>query len=78
VEIEEFARLSINAFEKNERQFQSFFEKVVQTDPQLSGISVHEVRKRLLQFSALLYINNREKWLHVFRITFIWPWCYGK
>ena len=77
-EIEEFANTSISAFERNEEQFLSFVENVVRTDPQLIGMSVLEVRKRLLQFSAWLYINDRKHWLRIGRITYIWPWCYSR
>jgi hypothetical protein len=77
-EIEEFANISMKAFEKNEEQFQSFYEKAIKTDPQLSAMSMPEVAKKLLQFSAWLYINDRKRWLGFWRITFIWPWCYGR
>ena len=76
-EIDEFAKASISAFEKDEEEFQSFVEKVVKTDSQLKGMSVPEVRKRLLQFSAWIYINDNQNWRRMFRITFLWPWCYS-
>ena len=77
-EIDEFARLSISAFERNEEQFESFFEKNIKPDPQLKGMSRLEASRKLLQFSAWLYINDRETWLGIWKITFLWPWCYGR
>jgi hypothetical protein len=75
-EIDEFAGISISAFERNEEQFQLFFEKHIKPDPQLKDMSLAEARKRLLQFSAWLYINDQENWRQFIRITFCWPWCY--
>jgi hypothetical protein len=76
-EIDEFVKASISAFDRNEQQFQSFVEKVVKTDPQLKDMSVPEVRKRLLQFSAWIYINDNQNWRRIIRITFLWPWCHS-
>ena len=76
-EIDEFAKISISAFEKNEEQFQSFFEKHIKPDAQLKDMSLVEAKKRLLQFSAWLYINDQQNWRQLIRITFCWPWCYS-
>ena len=76
-EIDEFVKASISAFDKDQERFQSFVEKVVKTDPQLKGMSVPEVRKRLLQFSAWIYINDNQDWRRIIRITFVWPWCHS-
>jgi len=76
--IDEFTRVSITAYERNEEQFESFYEKHIKPDPQLKGMSLPEARKRLLQFSAWLYINDRERWPMMIRITFVWPWCHSR
>jgi hypothetical protein len=76
-EIDEFARISISAFERNEEQFQSFYEKHIKPDPQLKDMSLAEARKWLLQFSAWLYINDQVRWREFIRITFCWPWCHS-
>lgn len=75
-QIEEFANLSIRAFETNQEKFRSFYEKVIKPDPQFKDMSMLEVRKTLLQFSAWLFINDESSWRMFWRITFCWPWCY--
>jgi len=76
--LDEFTRISITAYERNEEQFQAFYEKHIKPDPELKGMSLPEARKRLLQFSAWIYINDRERWPLIFRITFVWPWCHSR
>jgi len=74
-DLESFTSLSTSAYEKNQEQFRVFYEQKLRTDPQLKGLSIEDVRKAMLQFSAWLYINERKTWDNAFTLTFVWPLC---
>lgn len=74
-DIEEFVKTSADAYDKNHERFKSFYDELVRPDPQLKVLTLEDTLRKLVQFSAWLYINDRQRWLLIFRISFVWPLC---
>jgi len=65
----------INAYKRNQRDFQRFYKVLQERSPYYSKMTLDTMRRQIVQFVLILNISGTDALAILARFTGIWPFC---